>query len=150
MEFSEGEEVILPIMQKWQKQYGKTFKVWYGLQPTIILTDIELVKQLLNRDHDIQNFCKGMKIEVLVEEKLNLLFEGYEYEFKPWLGDSILLSTGDIWKRKRKLMSPAFHFDKLHNNLFKICIDCTQKLVHILENSSKTQISISEYLTRVF
>ncbi|XP_036947639.1 cytochrome P450 4F3 isoform X1 [Acanthopagrus latus] len=34
---------------------------------------------------------------------------------RPWLGQSLLLSNGDEWSRKRRLLTPAFHFDILKN-----------------------------------
>lgn len=34
---------------------------------------------------------------------------------RPWLGKSILISNGDDWSRKRRLLTPAFHFDILKN-----------------------------------
>ncbi|KAJ8013575.1 hypothetical protein DPEC_G00031200 [Dallia pectoralis] len=40
------------------------------------------------------------------------LFYGF---LKPWLGQSILLSNGEEWSRRRRLLTPAFHFDILRN-----------------------------------
>ncbi|XP_040888245.1 cytochrome P450 4F3 isoform X2 [Toxotes jaculatrix] len=34
---------------------------------------------------------------------------------RPWLGQSLLLSNGEQWSRKRRLLTPAFHFDILKN-----------------------------------
>ncbi|XP_077369835.1 cytochrome P450 4F3 isoform X1 [Festucalex cinctus] len=34
---------------------------------------------------------------------------------RPWLGESLLLSNGEVWSRKRRLLTPAFHFDILKN-----------------------------------
>ncbi|KAM6957934.1 cytochrome P450 4F3 [Tautogolabrus adspersus] len=34
---------------------------------------------------------------------------------RPWLGQSLLLSNGEEWYRKRRLLTPAFHFDILKN-----------------------------------
>uniref|UniRef100_A0A7N6FK63 Cytochrome P450, family 4, subfamily F, polypeptide 3 n=1 Tax=Anabas testudineus TaxID=64144 RepID=A0A7N6FK63_ANATE len=34
---------------------------------------------------------------------------------RPWLGQSLLISNGEMWSRKRRLLSPAFHFDILKN-----------------------------------
>uniref|UniRef100_A0A8C5EDN4 Leukotriene-B(4) omega-hydroxylase 2-like n=1 Tax=Gouania willdenowi TaxID=441366 RepID=A0A8C5EDN4_GOUWI len=34
---------------------------------------------------------------------------------RPWLGQSLLISSGVEWARKRRLLTPAFHFDVLRN-----------------------------------
>ncbi|CAL8283740.1 unnamed protein product [Gadus morhua 'NCC'] len=38
------------------------------------------------------------------------LFYGF---LRPWLGQSLLLSNGEEWSRRRRLLTPAFHFDVL-------------------------------------
>nr|XP_020456403.1 docosahexaenoic acid omega-hydroxylase CYP4F3-like [Monopterus albus] len=34
---------------------------------------------------------------------------------RPWLGQSLLISNGEEWSRRRRLLNPAFHFDVLKN-----------------------------------
>ncbi|RVE75521.1 hypothetical protein OJAV_G00017720 [Oryzias javanicus] len=36
---------------------------------------------------------------------------------RPWLGQSLLLSNGEEWSRKRRLLTPAFHFDVLKESI---------------------------------
>ncbi|KAM6951600.1 cytochrome P450 4F3 [Aplochiton taeniatus] len=38
------------------------------------------------------------------------LFYGF---LRPWLGQGLLLSNGEEWSRRRRLLTPAFHFDVL-------------------------------------
>jgi len=46
-----------------------------------------------------------------------------EYRFfKPWLGDGLLISTGQKWRAHRKLIAPTFHL-----NVLKSFIDLFNK-----------------------
>lgn len=48
-------------------------------------------------------------IEIILNSKVHL-DKSKEYRFfQPWLGDGLLLSSGDRWRYHRKLIAPAFH-----------------------------------------
>lgn len=34
---------------------------------------------------------------------------------EPWIGTGLLVANGGKWKRNRRLLTPAFHFDVLKN-----------------------------------
>ncbi|XP_047387540.1 leukotriene-B4 omega-hydroxylase 3 isoform X4 [Sciurus carolinensis] len=61
---------------------------------------------------------------------------------KPWLGDGLLLSSGDKWSHHRRLLTPAFHFNILKPYM-KIFNDTTN-VMH-----AKWQRLISEGSTRL-
>ncbi|KAM7305460.1 cytochrome P450 4V2 [Ixodes scapularis] len=76
---------------------GKTFKAYIGISPTVVIHSPEAAETLLS---STGNHGKT-----------------FEYSFlTSWLGPrNILTATGDIWRFKRKLLTPAFHFRVLEN-----------------------------------
>ncbi|XP_045494873.1 cytochrome P450 4C1-like isoform X1 [Colias croceus] len=70
--------------------------------------------------------------------------KGYLYSFiEPWLKDGLLLSKGKKWHIRRKMMTPAFHFNILNN--FKPVIERNaESLLKDIQNEiSKPETDIS-------
>ncbi|GMT34991.1 hypothetical protein PFISCL1PPCAC_26288, partial [Pristionchus fissidentatus] len=69
-------------------------KVWFFHDNSYIPTSGETLKYILDSNEEIT--------------------KGDEYEiFVPWLGRGLLISTGDKWRSRRKLLTPTFHFPML-------------------------------------
>nr|CAB3235869.1 leukotriene-B4 omega-hydroxylase 3-like [Phallusia mammillata] len=47
---------------------------------------------------------------------------------RPWIGDGLLTSSGDKWKRHRKLLTPAFHFEVLKSYM-KVYNHCASIMI---------------------
>uniref|UniRef100_A0A3Q0RC30 Cytochrome P450 family 4 subfamily F member 8 n=1 Tax=Amphilophus citrinellus TaxID=61819 RepID=A0A3Q0RC30_AMPCI len=47
---------------------------------------------------------------------------------RPWLGRSVLISDGEVWSRKRRLLTPAFHFDILKS--YTVIFNSSAKTMH--------------------
>ncbi|KAF9660803.1 hypothetical protein SADUNF_Sadunf19G0001600 [Salix dunnii] len=83
--------MVHPHFHSWIKIYGMNFLQWYGPQAQLIITEPELVKQILsNKDRSYP------KTKV-------------SSEIKKLLGDGIVLSEGEKWVKLRKLANHAFH-----------------------------------------
>lgn len=67
------------------------FRLWLGQEPVICVWKAEVVEAVLNDSF--------------------LLEKSYHYDFlRPWLGNGLLTSPGRIWRHRRKLLVPSFHF----------------------------------------
>lgn len=70
------------------------FRLWLGQEPVVCVWKPEMVELVLS-----DNF---------------LLEKSYHYDFlRPWLGNGLLTSPGKIWRPRRKLLVPSFHFNIL-------------------------------------
>ncbi|XP_053678240.1 cytochrome P450 4g15-like [Anopheles nili] len=94
--------------------YGTVARGWLGYHLVVFLTEPADVEIILNSYVHL--------------EKSN------EYRFfKPWLGDGLLISSGDKWKSHRKLIAPAFH-----QNVLKTFIDVfNDNSLAVVERMSK-------------
>jgi cytochrome P450 len=67
--------------------------------------------------------------EVLVE-RADLFHKGelLKNAFRPFLGNGLLISEGDFWKRQRKLAQPAFHMKRI-DAYGKAMVEYTERMV---------------------
>ncbi|CAI0390334.1 unnamed protein product [Linum tenue] len=90
---------ILPRLQphiySWIKLYEKIFMQWHGTRSQLVVTELELIKEVLNnKDGTYEKTHFHNFIRVL-------------------LGDGLVLSRGDKWLKMRKLANHAFHGESL-------------------------------------
>ncbi|XP_066257306.1 cytochrome P450 4g15 [Euwallacea similis] len=120
MEFFGSPNQIFTNIFKKSYLYGHTIKMWVGPRLLIFLTD--------PRD-----------IEIILSSHVHI-DKSPEYRFfKPWLGDGLLISTGQKWRAHRKLIAPTFHL-----NVLKSFIDLFNK------NSRETVAKLEKEIGREF
>ncbi|WAQ96203.1 CP4C1-like protein, partial [Mya arenaria] len=72
-----------------------------------------------------------------------------DYQFmQPWIGTGLLVSTGNKWKSRRKLLTPTFHF-KILNDFVEVFNKHSGTLVTKLRKSADgiTEINIADDMT---
>ncbi|KAL9352326.1 hypothetical protein Peur_055006 [Populus x canadensis] len=89
--------IIQPHIYSWIKLYGMNFLQWYGPQPQLIITEPELIKEILNNKDRAYPKAKAPNY------------------VKQLLGDGLVTSEGEKWLKMRKLANHAFHGGSLKN-----------------------------------
>lgn len=69
--------------------------------------------------------------------------KGYELEFKKWLGDGLILSTGEHWFSHRKVITPTFHFTILED-FYEVFVEKIEILMKKLGEEVGKEIDIGE------
>ena len=56
----------------------------------------------------------------------------YRNNLRPFLGDGLLISEGEFWKRQRRLAQPAFHLRRLKSACMPGAHRCLQQRQHVV------------------
>ncbi|XP_065860621.1 cytochrome P450 CYP749A22-like [Euphorbia lathyris] len=110
---------VQPHVYAWNKLYGTNFLSWRGPQPQLTVTEIGLIKEILNNRDGM--FIKG-KPDVFT---------------KKLIGDGLLTTAGEKWFRLRKLSNHAFHSDSLKGMIPEMIASVGMMLDRWKQNEAK-------------
>lgn len=105
----------------WAKQYGPIFKIWVGPAPIIVLSDIDDVRTVLHSDES--------KYKILQRNVL-----------RGFLGEGLVISTGEMWQKHRKLLNPAFNISTLRK-MVPMMVEVGENLVERWEKLAETDVA---------
>jgi len=113
---------------KFSQQYGGMIRHWRGpFFPVVAIYHADQAKPILKKSHP----------------------KGLAYKFlEDWLGEGLLTSFGKEWKRKRRLLTPAFHF-KILQRYIPIFFEETELLLEKWEQDAinKKTVDITQDIT---
>ncbi|KAI6194158.1 hypothetical protein M3Y96_01095000 [Aphelenchoides besseyi] len=115
---------VLEYVIYYMEQSYDLVRVWIGPFPVVVPYSADSIREVLESN-----------IVITKGDEYNIL--------KRWLGSGLLISSGDKWRQRRKLLTPAFHFGMLnkfqavHNQEAKIL---TEQLEQFAESGERFDI----------
>lgn len=105
---------------------GNPVKIWIGPRPFVFLTDPRDIEVIL-----------GSHVHIDKSPDYRL--------FEPWLGNGLLISTGDKWRAHRKLIAPTFHLNVL-KSFMHIFNKNSRAIVQKMAKLGTSEFDIHEYM----
>jgi cytokinin trans-hydroxylase len=127
---------VLPFHVQNCQAYGKSYLWWFGWEPRITITDLDLIKQVLpNKDH------------AFTKSQMMLKF------IMPVIGKGLVTTDGEEWALHRRIVNPAFHHEKLKAMVIPMeksassMADEWEKKVR--DGGGNVELEVGDYMTRV-
>ncbi|CAN8269336.1 unnamed protein product [Cochlearia groenlandica] len=85
--------LVIPYSVNMLKTYGTTFFTWLGPIPSITIMNPKLIKEVYNKVYDYE--------------------KTHTFPLVALITDGLANADGDKWAKHRKIIGPAFHFEKI-------------------------------------
>lgn len=85
---------LLPHLHLWREKYGRVFLYWYGPSPRVVVTEPELIMEMLNNTN---LFLKSVLHPAVYDT----------------VGDGLIFAEGEKWTRHRRILNPFFTTEAL-------------------------------------
>ncbi|XP_057324592.1 cytochrome P450 4C1 [Microplitis mediator] len=109
-------EEFWDFLRRSTRDYYPIWKVWLGIWPVVNIHHPDDVEVLLS---STKNIRKSLVYDVI----------------RPWMQDGLLLSTGEKWRSRRKILTPAFHFNNLKEHL-NFMIEHTDRVINEIKSGA--------------
>ncbi|KAL1202402.1 Cytochrome P450 72A13 [Cardamine amara subsp. amara] len=86
---------LLPLALKMLNSHGKTFFIWIGPTPAIMITNPEQIKEVFHKFYDFE--------------------KASTFPLFRLLAGGLASYKGDKWATHRRIINPAFHLEKIKN-----------------------------------
>lgn len=112
--------------RSFEYDFGKPIKLWIGPRVVVFLTDPRDIEVIL-----------GSHVHIDKSPDYRL--------FQPWLGDGLLISTGEKWRAHRKLIAPTFHLNVL-KSFISIFNKNSKAIVEKMRKLGNEEFDVHEYM----
>ncbi|XP_018046075.1 PREDICTED: cytochrome P450 4g15-like [Atta colombica] len=127
--YKESPEFLFQLALKYYTTYGNVIGVYVGLKTIVFLMNPQDIEIILS---------SSVHIDKADEYRL----------FKPWLGDGLLITSGDKWRRHRKVIAPTFHMNIL-KTFVPFFYENSIDLVNQLRDKIGKEFDCHDYLSAV-
>ncbi|KAG5315760.1 C4G15 protein, partial [Acromyrmex insinuator] len=125
----ESPEFLFQLAIKYYNLYGNVIGAYLGTKTVVFLSDPQDIEIILSSSEHIEKA------------------EDYKL-FKPWLGDGLLITSGDKWRRHRKVIAPTFHMNIL-KTFVPLFYENSVDLVNRLRDKIGKEFDCHDYLSAV-
>ncbi|EFJ06390.1 hypothetical protein SELMODRAFT_448822 [Selaginella moellendorffii] len=115
---------VLLDYHQWSKEYGKRYCYWWATEPRIMVTEPELIREVLAKK--VTQFEKS---DIMVSELVSIV------------GRGLVAVTGDEWSYHRRVVAPAFYLEKLKKMVPRIGL-CALEMLDRWEEALREQPEI--------
>ncbi|KAB5547713.1 hypothetical protein DKX38_011119 [Salix brachista] len=88
---------VLPFYQEWSRKYGKMFLFWYGIKPRVVISDPDMIKEVL-----MNNKIAGSIEKLALNPLGKILF-----------GEGLVVLEGEKWALHRRIANQAFNLERV-------------------------------------
>ncbi|KAE8648771.1 cytochrome P450 CYP749A22 [Cucumis sativus] len=117
---------VLPHILSWLNQYGRNYVQWFGAEAHLVITEPELIKEVLNNQH--KSFPKAK-------------LQGHIHKI---FGNGLATAEGQKWVNSRKLAHFAFHGDNL-KNMIPSMVQCAETMVEEWAHHEDKEIDVFKH-----
>ncbi|KAE9611194.1 putative cytochrome P450 [Lupinus albus] len=117
---------LFPHIQKWTKQYGPMYLFSSGKIQWLMVSDIEMVKQIIM--YTSSNLGKPSYLSK---------------DMGPLLGQGIFSSNGTIWAHQRKIIAPELYLNKV-KAMVNLIVESTNIMLRSWETRLQSEGGVSE------
>ncbi|XP_041972877.1 cytochrome P450 4g15-like [Aricia agestis] len=111
------------------EKYGSVIRGWLGSKLIIFLSEPDDVEVILNS-------------QVHIDKSTEYRF------FKPWLGEGLLISSGEKWRSHRKMIAPTFHINIL-KSFMDIFNQNSRNVVNKMKKEAGKVFDVHDYMSGV-